>query len=112
MTNRKLPRKIGILAISPMLLLVALFLGTGLYFGDFYKVPLTILFIATAAYALLITRGHTLQERINHFSRGAGSKNLLFMVWIFVLAGAFASSAKAMGAIDASVELTLALLPY
>ena len=111
MTNRKLPRKIGILAISPMLLLVALFLGTGLYFGDFYKVPLTILFIATAAYALLITRGHTLQERINHFSRGAGSKNLLFMMWIFVLAGAFASSAKAMGAIDASVELTLALLP-
>ena len=94
-----------------MLLLVALFLGTGLYFGDFYKVPLTIIFIATAAYALIITRGHTLQERINHFSKGAGSKNLLFMVWIFVLAGAFASSAKAMGAIDASVELTLALLP-
>ena len=111
MTNRKLPRKIGLLAISPMLLLVVLFLGTGLYFGDFYKVPLTILFIATSTYALLITRGHSLQERINHFSKGAGSKNLLFMVWIFVLAGAFASSAKSMGAIDASVELTLALLP-
>lgn len=94
-----------------MLLLVALFLGTGLYFGDFYKVPLTILFIATSVYALLITRGHSLQERINHFSNGAGAKNLLFMVWIFILAGAFASSAKAMGAIDASVELTLALLP-
>ena len=111
MTNSKTPRKIGVLAISPMLLLVTLFLGTGLYFGDFYKVPLTILFIATSVYALLITRGHSLQERINHFSNGAGAKNLLFMVWIFILAGAFASSAKAMGAIDASVELTLALLP-
>lgn len=94
-----------------MLVLVTLFLGTGLYFGDFYKVPLTILFIATSVYALLITRGRSLQERISIFSKGAGSKNLLFMVWIFVLAGAFASSAKAMGAIDASVELTLALLP-
>ena len=111
MTNRKRPRKIGLLGISPMLVLVTLFLGTGLYFGDFYKVPLTILFIATSVYALLITRGHSLQERISIFSKGAGSKNLLFMVWIFVLAGAFASSAKAMGAIDASVELTLALLP-
>ena len=111
MTNRKRPRKIGLLGISPMLVLVTLFLGTGLYFGDFYKVPVTILFIATSVYALLITRGHSLQERISIFSKGAGSKNLLFMVWIFVLAGAFASSAKAMGAIDASVELTLALLP-
>ena len=89
-----------------MLVLVTLFLGTGLYFGDFYKVPLTILFIITSVYALLITRGRSLQERISIFSKGAGSKNLLFMVWIFVLAGAFASSAKAMGAIDASVELT------
>ena len=111
MTNPKRPRKIGLLGISPMLVLVTLFLGTGIYFGDFYKVPLTILFIATSVYALLITRGHSLQERISIFSKGAGSKNLLFMVWIFVLAGAFASSAKAMGAIDASVELTLALLP-
>ena len=105
MTNRKRPRKIGLLGISPMLVLVTLFLGTGLYFGDFYKVPLTILFIATSVYALLITRGHSLQERISIFSKGAGSKNLLFMVWIFV------GALKAMGAIDASVELTLALLP-
>ena len=111
MTHQKPPRKIGLLGISPMLVLVTLFLGTGLYFGDFYKVPLTILFIITSVYALLITRGRSLQERISIFSKGAGSKNLLFMVWIFVLAGAFASSAKAMGAIDASVELTLALLP-
>lgn len=111
MTHQKPPRKIGLLGISPMLVLVTLFLGTGLYFGDFYKVPLTILFIITSVYALLITRGRSLQERISIFSKGAGSKNLLFMVWIFVLAGAFASSAKTMGAIDASVELTLALLP-
>ena len=51
------------------------------------------------------------RERINEFSKGAGQKDLLLMVWIFVLAGAFASSAKAMGAVDATVNLTLQLLP-
>jgi Na+/H+ antiporter NhaC len=51
------------------------------------------------------------RERINEFSKGAGHKDLLLMVWIFVLAGAFASSAKAMGAVDATVNLTLQLLP-
>ncbi len=101
----------GLLAVSPMLVLIICFLGLGVGFNDFYKVPLLLVFIFTTAYALLITRGHTMQERINYFSRGAGSKNLLFMVWIFVLAGAFASSAKAMGAIDATVDFTLALFP-
>ena len=53
----------------------------------------------------------TLRERITEFSKGAGQKDLLLMVWIFVLAGAFAASAKAMGAVDATVNLTLQLLP-
>lgn len=51
------------------------------------------------------------RERINEYSQGAGQKDLLLMVWIFVLAGAFAASAKAMGAVDATVNLTLQLLP-
>lgn len=104
-------RKFGLLAISPIFVLAISFLFTGIYFGDFYKVPLLIIFLLTSAYALFITRGYGIQERIAFFSRGAGEKNLLFMVWIFVLAGAFANSAKAMGAIDSIVSLTLSLLP-
>lgn len=104
-------KRYGLLAISPMAVLIACFLTTGICFEDFYKMPLLLVFIFTAAYALLITRGHSVHERINHFSRGAGHRNLLFMVWIFVMAGAFASSAKAMGAIDATVNFTLSLLP-
>ena len=101
----------GLVAISPFFVLILLFLGTGIYFDDFYKIPLLLIFILTSSYAIAITKNHTINERINMFSKGAGNKNLLYMVWIFVLAGGFANSAKAMGAIDATVNFTLSLLP-
>ena len=70
-----------------------------------------LIFISISIIAILLSRGISLRERIAEFSKGAGQKDLLLMVWIFVLAGAFASSAKAMGAVDATVNLTLQLLP-
>ncbi|MBQ8833107.1 MAG: Na+/H+ antiporter NhaC family protein [Paludibacteraceae bacterium] len=70
-----------------------------------------LIFIILSIIAILLSRGMTLRERITEFSKGAGQKDLLLMVWIFVLAGAFAASAKAMGAVDATVNLTLQLLP-
>ena len=70
-----------------------------------------LIFITISIIAILLSRGMTLRERIAVFSRGAGHQDLLLMVWIFVLAGAFASSARAMGAVDATVHLTLQLLP-
>lgn len=70
-----------------------------------------LIFITISIIAILLSRGMTLRERIAVFSRGAGHQDLLLMVWIFVLAGAFAASAKAMGAVDATVHLTLQLLP-
>lgn len=117
----------GLLAISPIFVVVGLFLGLSIAWGDFYKVPLIIVFVIAAAYALLITHPKVhpsyqrriesptaplkLADRIAIFSRGAGEKNLMLMLWIFILAGAFANTAKAMGAIDATVNLTLHLLP-
>lgn len=70
-----------------------------------------LIFITISIIAILLSRGMSLRERIAEFSRGAGQKDLLLMVWIFVLAGTFASSAKAMGAVDATVNLALELLP-
>ena len=69
------------------------------------------IFISISIIAILLSRGLSFRERINVFSKGAGQQDLLLMVWIFVLAGAFASSAKAMGAADATVNLALELLP-
>ena len=70
-----------------------------------------LIFIIVSIVAVLLSRGMKFRERITEFSKGAGQKDLLLMVWIFVLAGAFAASAKAMGAVDATVNLTLQLLP-
>ncbi len=65
----------------------------------------------SSIYAVAISGGLPLQKRIETFSRGASTGNLMLMLWIFVLAGAFANSAKVMGCIDATVNLTLTLLP-
>ena len=99
------------LALSPILVFMAVYLAGSLLAGDFYKVPLTAAFLTASAYAVCITPRLKLKERIAIFSRGAGDENMMLMVWIFILAGAFAQSAKQMGAIDATVNLTLRMLP-
>lgn len=98
-------------ALSPLLVFLCLYLVTSLLINDFYKVPITVAFIASSVYAIGITKGLTLNERIMQFSTGAANKNIMLMIWIFILAGAFAQSAKDMGAIDATVNLALTLLP-
>ena len=98
-------------ALTPLLLFLALYLLTSIVAGDFYKMPITVAFAAASFYALLLLRGMRVQERMERFSAGAAHANILLMIWIFVLAGAFAQSARAMGAVDATVALTLQLLP-
>ena len=96
--------------MSPLAVFIVLYLVTSIVARDFYKVPITVAFMATSIYAIAVTRGK-LRRRINVFSRGAGSPEMMLMLWIFVLAGAFANSAKVMGSIDATVNLTLSVLP-
>lgn len=104
--------KQGMLALSPIALLLAIYLVGSLVAGDFYKIPITTAFMASAVYAIAITRnGATLDEKIKSFSRGAANSRVMLMVWIFVLAGAFAALAKSMGAVDSTVALTLHLIP-
>lgn len=104
-------RKTSLWALSPLLVFLCLYLVTSLIVNDFYKVPITVAFLISSVYAVLITKGMTMEERINCYSSGAANGNILLMIWIFILAGAFAQSAKAMGAIDATVNLTLHILP-
>ena len=104
-------QKGGWWSLSPLVVFLCLYLITSLLVNDFYKVPITVAFLLSSCYAIAITRGLKLEQRIYQFSVGAGNKNILLMIWIFVLAGAFAQSAKQMGAIDATVNLTLHILP-
>lgn len=103
--------KKGLLALSPIAVFLVAYVVTSLIAGDFYKVPISVAFLITSIYAICTCRGLPLRERVTLFSRGAGDSNIMLMLWIFILAGAFAASAKEMGAIDATVNLTLHLLP-
>ena len=103
--------KKGLIALSPLMVFIAFYLVTSIIAGDFYKIPITVAFMVSSIYAICIAGGKPLVSRINTYSRGAATEQMMLMIWIFILAGAFAHSAKMMGSIDATVNLTLWLLP-
>ena len=111
MMKTALPQRPGFRAVVPVFVFLGVYLLASVWVDDFYAVPITVAFIIASMVAVALTDGLSLPERIARFSEGAADKNILIMIWIFILAGAFAQSAKAMGAIDATVNLTLWLLP-
>lgn len=98
-------------ALTPLAVFLVVYLASSLLAGDFYKVPIAAAFLVASVYALALCIKGKVEERITVFSQGAGHKNVLLMIWIFILAGAFATTAKEIGAIDATVNITLQLLP-
>ncbi len=101
----------GLKALSPLIIFLGLYLISCIIAQDFYAIPISAAFLVASVYAIAICKGSNLEEKISVFSKGAGDKNVLLMIWIFVLAGAFASTAKDIGAIDATVNLALKILP-
>lgn len=101
----------GLKTLSPLLLFFLLYVSVSVFSGDFYKMPVTVAFLFAAVWACCISRPRKLSKRIDRFSAGAGHHNILLMVWIFILAGAFAQTAKYIGAVEATVNLTLSVLP-
>lgn len=101
----------GLYALSPIIVLLTVYLAGSIVAGDFYRIPIAVAFIAAAVYAIMITKGSSLNERIDSFSHGAANTRIMYMVWIFVLAGAFAKITEAMGAIDATVVLARNTIP-
>ena len=97
-------------ALSPLIVFLVLYLVTSIVAQDFYKVPIAVAFLVSSVYSLLTVKG-TMSERINIFAKGAGNPTMVLMLAIFILAGAFAASAKTMGAVDATVNLALNYLP-
>lgn len=101
----------GVLSLSPVAVFMALYLVVSLCVGDFYAMPLPVAFAVASAWALVTMRGSRLAERVEVFSQGAAQPGILYMIWVYVLAGAFASLAKSCGSIDATVSLALHYLP-
>ena len=105
------PVKANFWALVPLFIFLGIYLITSLIVKDFYKVPITVAFVISSVVAIGMTRSEKLSERVSRFSAGASDPNIMLMLWIFILAGSFAQSAKAMGAIDATVNLALQILP-
>lgn len=103
--------KQGILAISPLIVFVILYFVSSIIAGDFYMMPITVAFMLSCIYAIMTFRGRSVKDKVETFCIGAGEKNIMMMLCIFVLAGAFANSAKDAGCIEATVNLTLSLMP-
>lgn len=110
MSNKK-----GLLALSPLFLLIVLIVAVTVYSVDSShqdtSLSLTVAFMISSIYAVAISGGMPVRKRVDTYSKGAGANNLMLMLWIYVLAGSFAASAKAMGAVDATVNLALSILP-
>lgn len=104
-------KNVSWVSLLPILTFIIVYLGISIVMGDFYKVPITVAFLMSSCVAIATLKEKTLQERIKVFSRGASSENMMLMIWIFILAGAFASSAKAMGCIDNTVNFALSFMP-
>ena len=98
-------------ALIPLLVFLFTYLVVSLLAGDFYKMPITVAFVISSVVAIAISKGKTLSDRIEQFCRGAANSNIMLMVLIFILAGAFAQTAKDMGAINAAVNLAMSVLP-
>jgi len=101
----------GLKALSPLIVFLGIYLVSSLVADDFYKVPVSVAFLIASVYAFMIGGGKSIEEKTYTFSKGAGNRNVLLMIWIFILAGAFASCAKAIGSVEATVNLTLTIVP-
>lgn len=103
--------KNGIIALSPLIVFILLYLVTSIIAQDFYKIPISVAFLISGIYAIMSSSHGNLAERIRTFSRGASTENIMLMIWIFMLAGAFANTAKDIGCVDATVNFMLSVLP-
>ncbi len=111
MTDNRITTFQGLIALSPLFVFLLVYLVLSLILNDFYKMPLSVAFVISSLWGVVTMNGIPLKRRIDIFSGGAAHKDVIYMVWIFIFAGAFAILAQKIGATEATVNLTLNLLP-
>jgi Na+/H+ antiporter NhaC len=98
-------------ALLPLVVFFLLYLLTFILTGDLSKMPVSVAFLTASAVAVFAAKGRNVMQRIETFCRGSANSTILLMVVIFILAGAFSGTARSMGAVDATVNMILHLLP-
>lgn len=98
-------------ALIPFVVFLNLFIGSGVITGDFYAFPVLVAIVIAGAVALAMNRKESFSRKVDIFCQGAGNSNVMLMVIIFLLAGAFSGVAEGMGAVDSTVNFALAFVP-
>ena len=98
-------------ALLPFVVFLNLFIGAGVVTGDFYQFPVIVAIVIAGAVSLAMNRKESFNQKVEIFCKGAGDSNIILMVVIFLLAGAFSEVAKGMGAVDSTVNLALSVVP-
>ncbi|MCG7437840.1 Na+/H+ antiporter NhaC family protein [Lysinibacillus sp. FSL M8-0216] len=98
-------------ALIPFVIFMILFIGSGIIMGDFYAFPVIVAISISGAVALAMNRKESFSRKVDIFCQGAGNLNVMLMVIIFLLAGAFSEVAKGMGAVDSTVNFALSVIP-
>ncbi|HDK5689671.1 TPA: Na+/H+ antiporter NhaC family protein [Staphylococcus pseudintermedius] len=98
-------------ALIPLVVFISIFLGAGIITKDFTFMPLNVAAIIGVVVALMMNRRETFMSKVEVFARQAGHANIVLMMFIFLLAGAFSKTTEAMGGVTSIVNLGLSFIP-
>ena len=98
-------------ALLPFIVFIVLFAGVGIISGDFYGMPALVAFVAALFVGMLQNRKLTFDEKLSIIAKGAGDVNIITMILIFIVAGAFSGVVTAAGGVDSTVNFGLSVMP-
>lgn len=107
-------------ALLPIFLFLILYLGNGIYFEyvrplegqmGFYVVSVVLAFSIALIAAFLQNREKSFEEKIRICAGGIGDENIVIMLFIFLMAGAFSGIASAAGGASSTAHLLLNIIP-
>lgn len=105
------------IALLPLLLFIVIYLGAGIILQSkgvamaFYQFPSVVAMTIAVVVAFIMYHKTGINENFSLFARGAGEENIMTMLMIFLLAGAFSSVAGAMGGVQSTANLGLTIIP-
>lgn len=94
-------------ALLPLIVFILVYFSASLVLGDFYAVPVLVVFVLSLFIAFFQYPHKSFREKLKHFTIGSGDENILVMILIFLLAGAFGELSKSIGAMSSTVNFAM-----
>lgn len=98
-------------ALLPFLVFIVLFAGGGIIKGDFYAMPALVAFVIALFVGMMQNKKLSFNEKLEIIAKGAGDVNIITMIFIFIVAGAFSGVVSAAGGVESTVNFGLSILP-